>query len=108
MSALDAAVTACPDCGEVSSEDYGNGRCWPCMQAHWLQADVDANTTEADEGVRQVRHPLGTGADGAGAPSTEDARYRDRIIDVGDMLARPDEPVPWRCADLAADGYLTV
>lgn len=35
-------------------------------------------------------------------------RYRGRVIDVAAMLARPDEPIPWRCDRIAADGYLTV
>jgi hypothetical protein len=36
------------------------------------------------------------------------ARYDGRILDVRAMLAQPDEPIPWRCQHLAADGYLTV
>lgn len=35
-------------------------------------------------------------------------RYDGRILDVGALLARPDEPLPWRCEAFAADGYLTV
>ncbi len=36
------------------------------------------------------------------------ARYEGRVLDVAAMLAAPDEPIPWRCERLAADGYLTV
>lgn len=41
------------------------------------------------------------------APAVVD-RYAGRVLDVRAMLAAPDEPVPWRCESLAADGYLTV
>lgn len=35
-------------------------------------------------------------------------RYDGRVLDVKAMLAQPDEPIPWRCDNLTADGYLTV
>ncbi len=35
-------------------------------------------------------------------------RYHGRILDVAAMLAAPREPIPWRCENIAADGYLTV
>lgn len=35
-------------------------------------------------------------------------RYANRVIDVGALLAQPDEPIPWRCDGLVADGFLTV
>lgn len=35
-------------------------------------------------------------------------RYAGRVLDVAAMLAQPDEPIPWRCDGLAADGYLTL
>lgn len=35
-------------------------------------------------------------------------RYDGRVLDVAAMLAAPREPIPWRCENLAADGYLTV
>jgi AAA domain/DprA winged helix domain len=35
-------------------------------------------------------------------------RYEGRILNVAAMLAQPDEPIPWRCDNLAADGFLTV
>jgi 5S rRNA maturation endonuclease (ribonuclease M5)/archaellum biogenesis ATPase FlaH len=41
-------------------------------------------------------------------PATETKRYAGRVLDVREMLAQPDEPIPWRCDDLVADGYLTV
>jgi hypothetical protein len=34
-------------------------------------------------------------------------RYDGRILDVRGMLAAPEEPIPWRCEGLAADGFLT-
>jgi AAA domain len=34
-------------------------------------------------------------------------RYDGRILDVRGMLAQPEEPIPWRCEGLAADGFLT-
>jgi archaellum biogenesis ATPase FlaH len=38
----------------------------------------------------------------------EDSRYEGRVLDVPALLAQPEEPLPWRCQDFAADGYLTV
>lgn len=35
-------------------------------------------------------------------------RYVGRVLDVAALLAAPDEPTPWRCDGLAADGFLTV
>lgn len=35
-------------------------------------------------------------------------RYAGRVLDVAAMLASPDEPIPWRCEGLAADGFLTI
>jgi archaellum biogenesis ATPase FlaH len=43
---------------------------------------------------------------GAAPPSTD--RYAGRVLDVRALLATPEEPIPWRCEGLAADGYLTV
>jgi hypothetical protein len=37
-----------------------------------------------------------------------DERYAGRLLNVGELLAQPDEPIPWRCESFAADGYLTV
>jgi AAA domain len=30
-----------------------------------------------------------------------------RKLDMAAILAEPDEPIPWRCHGIAADGYLT-
>ena len=38
---------------------------------------------------------------------TGTARYTDRKLDMHALLAQPDEPIPWRCRGVAADGYLT-
>ena len=35
-------------------------------------------------------------------------RYAGRVLNVAELLARPEEPIPWRCEGIAADGYLTV
>ncbi|MEJ7787836.1 MAG: AAA family ATPase, partial [Solirubrobacteraceae bacterium] len=42
------------------------------------------------------------------APAATPDRYHGRVLDVAALLAAPDTPVPWRCAGLAADGYLSV
>jgi hypothetical protein len=44
---------------------------------------------------------------GKGGPGHPD-RYSGRVLNVREMLAQPDEPIPWRCEGVAADGYLTV
>lgn len=64
----------------------------------------------------EARYPLtGDPAYGRvanGKPASNGAgdrdRYHGRVIDVAAMLAQPDTPIPWRCQDFAADGYLTV
>lgn len=43
-----------------------------------------------------------------GNPGPVPERYQGRLLDVRALLAAPDEPIPWRCENLAADGYLTV
>jgi archaellum biogenesis ATPase FlaH len=47
-------------------------------------------------------------ANGKPPEGVKPGRYDGRILDVGKMLAQPDEAIPWRCDNLAADGYLTV
>ncbi len=42
----------------------------------------------------------------AGVPKA--SRYADRVLDMRELLAAPDEPLPWRCHNLACDGFLTV
>jgi archaellum biogenesis ATPase FlaH len=44
-------------------------------------------------------NPLGSGA---GTP-----RYAGRKLDMSALLGEPDEPIPWRCHGITADGYLT-
>jgi hypothetical protein len=63
-----------------------------------------ANVPYTVEGVGQVGHAIGVGP---GGPPYAD-RYEGRVIDVRAMLSKPDEPIPWRCENFAADGYLTV
>jgi putative DNA primase/helicase len=50
-------------------------------------------------GEVQVQTPIGV------APCTP--RYAGRKLDMSTLLAEPDEPLPWRCRGVAADGYLT-
>jgi hypothetical protein len=45
---------------------------------------------------------------GPGPVGHPNGRYDGRILDVAAMLAQPDEPIPWRCDNLTADGYLSV
>jgi KaiC/GvpD/RAD55 family RecA-like ATPase len=35
-------------------------------------------------------------------------RLENRLLDVKQLLTMPDEPVPWRCDRLAADGHVTL
>jgi archaellum biogenesis ATPase FlaH/biotin operon repressor len=64
------------------------------------------------QGLSGVNHLGGDNPDNPpstanGGPPKPD-RYAGRVLDVGHMLTEPDTPIPWRCHDLAADGYLTV
>jgi AAA domain len=47
-------------------------------------------------------------ANGAKATPTSNGRYEGRVLNVRAILTEPDEPIPWRCEGIAADGYLTV
>jgi putative DNA primase/helicase len=38
---------------------------------------------------------------------TDTPRYAGRRLDMAAILAEPDQPLPWRCRGVAADGYLT-
>jgi hypothetical protein len=69
-----------------------------------LDAKAAAKGTPAAEGWSEKHGAHGRSN---GRPP-EEGRYDGRVIDVGRMLAEPDEAIPWRCHDLAADGYLTV
>jgi archaellum biogenesis ATPase FlaH len=41
-----------------------------------------------------------------GTPKAD--RYEGRVLDLRAALAEPDTPIPWRCENLVADGFLTV
>jgi AAA domain len=70
-------------------------------------ADLDRLAAEAEAAIARTEADLRRQAQSNGAGRESD-RYAGRILDIGEMLAQPDEPIPWRCRDLAADGYLTV
>lgn len=69
-----------------------------------LDAKTAAKGTPAAEGWSEKHGAHGRSN---GRPP-EEGRYDGRVIDVGRMLAAPDEAIPWRCHNLVADGYLTV
>ena len=73
---------------------------------------LDAQALAASEPLEgEWRNGAGNGSapvdSGKRAASATD-RYEHRILDVAALLAAPDEPIPWRCEGIAADGYLTV
>lgn len=51
---------------------------------------------------------LGTDRDHHNGDAPVGEKYAGRVLDVAALLEQPDEPIPWRCDRLAADGYLTV
>ena len=71
-----------------------------CREAE-VRESLDVGRILAELGV-----PAGTNGD-APSSGTSD-RYEHRVLDVAALLAAPDEPIPWRCEGIAADGYLTV
>ncbi len=87
-------TTRCDDCGtslrEVVADRTGNPLCLRCFLKRY-----------PDEVVAEQPTPWS-------GRSGQQGRYDGRILDVRGMLAQPDEPIPWRCDNLAADGYLTV
>ena len=70
-------------------------------------ADLDRLAAEAEAAIARTEADLRRQAQSNGA-GREGDRYAGRILDVGEMLAQPEEPIPWRCENLAADGYLSV
>lgn len=60
-----------------------------------------------DQSADVDRIAAAAGTNGA-PPAKHTNRYAGRVLDVGALLATPDEPLPWRCEGLAADGFLTV
>jgi len=47
-------------------------------------------------------------SDGTKPIATTTTRYHGRVLEMHKVLAEPDEPIPWRCDNLIADGFLTV
>src|SRR4051812_29161838 len=74
--------------------------------------DTHAAKTLCDDcAAKPHRLPSGDGLEGNSPAHTtlpKSGRYDGRILDVRGLLAQPDEPIPWRCDNLAADGYLSV
>jgi len=61
-------------------------------------------TATALDRPRAINGSTGASNGNGNAPD----RYHGRVLDVAALLAAPDEPIPWRCEGLAADGFLTV
>lgn len=62
---------------------------------------TSAERAEADR-LMAAEGPAANGT----APAVD--RYAGRVLDVAELLATPEAPIPWRCEGIAADGYLTV
>lgn len=72
-----------------------------------MSADLTAEQRRALEDFVGGHQPAAEPVRGNGtAPSN--GRYTGRVLDVRALLATPDQPIPWRCEGIAADGYLTV
>jgi hypothetical protein len=93
-----------------------NGHCYECKRPR----EVENRSTHGEKALcdscaeRPHRPPSASGLDvevskSNGKTGVEaKGRYDGRILDVRAMLAQPDEPIPWRCGNLAADGFLSV
>ena len=72
----------------------------PDARGEWLaNLLVDAGCAAPAEAVE---------TNGGPPPLAAGGRYAGRVLNVAELLARPEEPIPWRCEGIAADGYLTV
>jgi nucleotide-binding universal stress UspA family protein len=99
----------CPVCGQAARVDQAGGRlAVRCYAGCQEPAVMAALAPDVDQILAEIS------ANGSRPDSKEpdlpapDDRYQGRILDVRDLLAGPDEPIPWRCDRFAADGCLTV
>jgi predicted ATP-dependent serine protease len=102
---MTALYAACPDCGERSSEDYGDGRCWPCGQTQWVQDDLHSKPAERVQPLPREGGPGGP-PPRAGGPVGHPRKLR--VLDVEKMLVTEPPPIPWVVEPLLADGCLTM
>ena len=89
------------------------GHCYNCGREREIETRYShgAKALCDDCAARPHRPPradVGPAAKDTLAGGSGAGRYDGRVLDVQAMLAQPEEPIPWRCHGLAADGYLTV
>jgi hypothetical protein len=87
----------------------GNGR--PLRDdPDYIRRLLDAEAADRADGIldERIYGPLEGFTDDQGTNGDTPDRYHGRVLDVRALLTEPDEPIPWRCENLAADGYLTV
>ena len=91
----------CSDCGtslgERCRDRTGDLLCYRCNLRRYPEDILAEAEITPPAGVAQVAQPIGDGP--VGHPG--DSRYDGRILDVSAMLAAPDEPIPWRCDNIA-------
>jgi len=61
---------------------------------------------DVDRILSELAPPARANGNGPGRAAADQREHR--VLDVAALLAAPDEPIPWRCEGIAADGYLTV
>ena len=113
VTTTEPGVTACPDCGSESGEDFdSDGCCGPC----WSQRNQAENVVT----LAHVAHQGGPASNGGAEPNRPSASqpppYADgwladpklRVLDVERMLTTEPEPVPWIVEPLLATGCVTM
>ena len=100
-----AKPDACRQCGDTTLAWSNAERVWLCLNDHVATESPLGHLSNAELRA-EVKTEIAK-VNGQKSNSTGD-RYGGRILDVATMLQQPDEPIPWRCRDLAADGFLSV
>jgi len=76
--------------------------------ADGFRCDKGCTSSQIADGLHFRKTPATPPLEDSPSELGATGRYAGRILDRRALLAAPDEPIPWRCDRLVADGYLTV
>lgn len=100
----DRTVMTCALCDQAARVARHGDR----LHVHCFGGCAEVDVLESLDVGRILAELTTPTAVGNGPSTGKSDRYAARVLDVAALLAAPDEPIPWRCEGIAADGYLTV